>query len=62
MAETTATTAYLCPSGHLRTDSPGRCPEHDEALRPATHRCPTCGHAALQAGDCPFCYRPLQAA
>jgi len=62
MAEKSATTAYLCPSGHLRTDSPGHCPEHGVDLRLATHRCPTCGHAAMQGCYYPFCYRALQAA
>lgn len=54
-------TAYLCPDGHLRTDRPGRCPEHGTELRPPTHRCPSCGYAALAAGDCPFCRVAMRA-
>lgn len=59
MANTT--TAYLCREGHLRTDAPGRCPEHGSQLRAASHRCSTCGLAALEAGECPGCHRPLDA-
>lgn len=55
------TQAYLCPEGHLRTDRPGRCPEHDVELQAVTHRCPTCGYATLKAGDCPLCQTRLQA-
>jgi predicted amidophosphoribosyltransferase len=61
MATNASTTAYLCPQGHLRTDGPGRCPEHGADLQTATQRCPTCGYAALKPGDCPFCQTPLRA-
>ncbi|MCB9492479.1 MAG: hypothetical protein H6674_10485 [Dehalococcoidia bacterium] len=52
-------TPYLCPDGYLRTGEPGRCPEHQSQLRPATHRCPSCGYAALEAKHCPTCRTPL---
>lgn len=55
------TTAYLCPEGHLRTAEAGRCPEHGTDLRPATHRCATCGYAALRSAECPTCKRPHDA-
>jgi len=60
MPENPSTTAFLCPNGHLRTSHAGQCPEHGTELKPATHQCPNCGYAALQAGDCPFCDKRLQ--
>lgn len=61
MANGSATTAYLCPDGHLRTGSPGTCPEHGTQLQAATHRCPECGVATLMAGSCPQCGSALKA-
>ena len=59
MTTMTARTAYLCPQGHMRTDRPGICPEHGVPLERATYRCPNCGYATLQAGDCPLCHTHL---
>lgn len=56
-----STKAYLCRDGHLRTGEAGSCPEHGTSLQEATHRCPSCGHAALSGGNCPMCGTGMQA-